>query len=348
MRKLSFVTWLPLKGLSVLYGAVTRMRNYLYDCGVARSYTSSLPVVSIGNLTVGGNGKTPLCLYVVHELKARGYTPVILSRGYGGSNRAPRLVLDADSPDLVGDEPLLMAQTSGAPVVVARSRSAGARLIERESLGDVIILDDGFQHRKLARELDIISAFAGTEEAVEAFVGGELLPVGRFREDRDAGLRRSSLFVVSFRRVLAAGEDMPAVNDRLLSLVPSGVTVFRAAYELSEVRSLGDGSTVPPQGVHAFAGIANPEGFFDSVAHVGFEVAARHEFPDHHPFSESEVAKLVDGNPGTLFVCTEKDAVKIRQMSERIRSAFAEFRVRLKVVPADAFMVAIQRSIQHL
>lgn len=347
MRRVPFILWLPLKTLSSLYGVVTRARNHLYDRGILRSYVSSLRVVSVGNLTVGGNGKTPLCLFIVEALKQRGLNPVILSRGYGGTLKGPHIVRPTDSPKCVGDEPLLMALTGGVPVVISRSRAEGARLIEREELGDVIILDDGFQHRKLARQMDVLSAFVGTEESVESFGAGELLPLGRFREDRDAGLRRASMFVASFRRAISAGGEVPAVDERILAQVPAGVQVFRSAYEWIGVRSLNDGSSISPRPVIAFAGIANPQGFFASLEETGFEVVKRFEFADHHAFSEDEVARLVDENPGALFVCTEKDGVKIREMSDRIRSAFAEFRVRLKVVPSDAFVVSILRAIQR-
>jgi tetraacyldisaccharide 4'-kinase len=333
--------------LSVLFGFITSARNSLYDTGILRRYVSSLPVVSVGNLTVGGNGKTPLCLYLIEALKGRGLNPVILSRGYGGSLKGPHIVQPSDSPKAVGDEPLLMALTGGVPVVIARSRAEGARLIERERLGDVIILDDGFQHRRLARQVDIISAFLGTPASVNDFVAGELLPLGRFREDRDAGLSRSSLFVASLRRVVSAGAEIPPIDERALARIPAGVPVFRSGYEWIDVRSLKDGAGVSPRPVHAFAGIANPQGFYDSLVETGFEVVKRFEFSDHYAFSEAEVARLVEENPEALFVCTEKDSVKIREMSERIRSAFAEFRVRLKVVPADAFVVSILRAIQR-
>lgn len=347
MRKLSLIPWVFLAALSHLYGLITRARNYLYDRGVLRSYCSSLPVVSIGNLTVGGNGKTPLCLYLVEALREKGFSPVILSRGYGGRAKGPHLVQRTDTPELVGDEPLLMALSGGGPVVVARDRAQGARYIEREKLGDVIVLDDGFQHRRLARQVDIISAFVGGDESIEAFVEGRLLPLGRFREDRDAGLRRATVCVASYRSVMSAGEEMPVVDGRVLSLVPSGVPVFRAAYEWIGVRSLLDGAAIFPRPVHAFAGIANPEGFFNSLERTGFSVVKRFQFPDHHAFSEEEVLKIVDAHPDALFVCTEKDGVKIRRMSERVRSVFAEYSVRLKVVPSDAFAVAILRAIQR-
>ena len=333
--------------LAAICRVVTRTRNYLYDSGYLSSYRCSLPVMSVGNLTVGGNGKTPLCLYLVEHLRAQGYKPVILSRGYGGSLVGPHRVGDTDSPSAVGDEPLLMARSSGVPVVIARARADGARMIEREQLGDLIVLDDGFQHRKLKRDLDIIAVFAGTDEALEDFSRGELLPLGRFREDRDAGLRRASIVVASYRSVLPSGKDLGPVDERLQRVVPSRLPVFRAYYEFVDVRSLAGGRTIEPRSVHAFAGIANPQGFFESLRRVGYMVERTHAFPDHHPFTEQELTKLLDANPGVLFVCTEKDGVKLQEMSERVRSSFAEFRVRLKVYPADSFIDLVQRSIRE-
>jgi tetraacyldisaccharide 4'-kinase len=331
--------------LSALYRVITGVRNSLYDRGILSSYRSALPVISVGNLTVGGNGKTPLCLYLVEQLKERGYKPVILSRGYGGNLKGPHHVRENDSPSAVGDEPLLMARSSGVPVVIARARAEGARFIEREGLGDLIVLDDGFQHRKLQRDLDIIAVFAGSDEAVEDFARGELLPLGRFREDRDEGLRRASLVVASYRSVLAPGTDVRTVDERLQRIVPAGMPVPRAYYEFVEVRSLDGERSIPACAVHAFAGIANPQGFFESLKRVGYTVERTHAFPDHHPFTEEEVVKLIDAHPGALFVCTEKDGVKLREMSERARSAFADFRVRLTISPSEAFMDSVLRSI---
>ena len=348
MNKGCAFTWIPLRGLSLLYGTITRARNALYGCGVLRSYNSAVPVISVGNLTVGGNGKTPLCLYLVEALRSRGLKPVILSRGYGGRLKGPYRVQLSDSPRDVGDEPLLMTRASGVPVVIARSRAQGARMIERDSLGDVIILDDGFQHRALARDVDIVSMFAGAEDAITAFMKGDLLPLGRFREDRDRGLQRADLLVVSYRSVVPPGEEMPPVDERVLSCIPSGVTAFRAAYEFLEVRSLQSDTAIAPCKVHAFAGIANPQGFFTSLKRVGYVVEECHEFPDHYAFTEQELTRFVDGHPGTLFVCTEKDAVKIRGMSERVVAAFAECRVRLKVEPAEPFIVSVMQAIQNV
>ena len=182
-----------LRALARIYGAIVSVRGWLYDRGLLATYKSNLPVVSIGNVTAGGNGKTPLCLFVADALKAKGLRPAIVSRGYGGTVRGPHRVTDTDRPREVGDEPVLMAR-HGHPVYIARRRVGAVKLIEREASADVIVLDDGLQHRSLCRDVDIVSIFAGTNEAVENFIKGELLPLGLFRDNRSIALTRHSGF----------------------------------------------------------------------------------------------------------------------------------------------------------
>lgn len=331
---------------SALYGGITSLRGWLYDHKFLRSYKSSLPVVSIGNITAGGNGKTPLCLFIAEELTKRGYRPAILSRGYGGRLRGPHKVTSADTPHDVGDEPILMARR-GFPVYVARSRVKGAQLIEREGGANVVLLDDGLQHRALCRDVDVVSIFAGTEKAVEDFIRGELLPLGMFREPRRRALRRASLVVVSERRVLSAG-DLPAIDERLLRLLPVPSTVFRSYLELNGIHWMESEKALMPGTVGAFAGIANPEGFFRSLEELGFVVVARHAYPDHHAFSEIELREKMALHPELPFVCTEKDAVKLAGFDVALRERIAVLRVAARVVPGDAFLVQIERRINPL
>jgi tetraacyldisaccharide 4'-kinase len=254
-------------------------------------------------------------------------------------------VLEGDSPTEVGDEPLLLARRGGCPVYIARSRVAGAAKVVADNTGDLIILDDGFQHRKLRRDVDIVSIFAGTERAVTEFVTGALLPFGRFREAREAALRRASIVVISERAVVTSEGAMEPVDPRLMALMPPNVKVFKSGLELDGVFSLLSGDPIEPRSVHALAAIANPEGFYSSLSTVGFSVVMTHTFADHHPFTEGEIREILAAHPGALFVCTEKDAVKLRQFSSELLERFAECRVRLKVIPSDAFVVAIQREL---
>ncbi len=330
--------------LAKIFHGVTLVRNVLYDKGIFKSYTSTIPVVSVGNVTVGGNGKTPLCQYLAADLLQRGYKPVILSRGYGGTVRGPYKVRLTDNPDLVGDEPLLLARTTGVPVYVSKSRVSGVQRIEEEGIGNVIILDDGFQHRALARDFDIVSIFIGSDEGVHTFLSGELLPQGRFREQRERALQRADAIVLSERRVFGVGESLPAVEPSILKILPAGVPVFRSILESKGVVFAHSDALVPQGPVLAFAGIASPEGFFDSVRRLGFTVIEEQSFPDHHKFSLSDITQLKERAIGRPIVCTEKDLVKIRQIPNVSLEGIAVVLVAPKVVPSDAFGVTLLRA----
>lgn len=335
--------------LASIYGAVVTIRNELYDRGVLRSYRSQIPVVSVGNITAGGNGKTPLCLALAHELRNRGYAPAILSRGYGGTNRGAHRVCSSDSFREVGDEAVLMAQV-GIPVFVARSRVAGVRLIEQDPSINIVILDDGFQHRGLARNLDIVSVFVGSQRAVQDFEAGQLLPAGLFREYRDRALQRADLIVLSYR-FINESDRLPELDPRIVRLLPNalitGATdVYRSLLVPATIKRILNDEVVAPQRVCAFAGIANPEGFFRSLEVLGFQIVERFEFPDHHVFSEDELTALMSRQPGYLFICTAKDAVKLSNVSGVVRERLAVLSVVAQVIPSDEFYVRVVGAIE--
>ena len=336
---------LILKMCSLLYGVVVGIRGWLYDRGIVRSYRSRIPVVSVGNITAGGNGKTPLCMMIARELGQRGLRVAILSRGYGGRERGPHRVTGSDVASQVGDEPLLMAQ-SGFQVYVSRSRVTGVQAIEREGTADVVLLDDGLQHRALERDLDIVSVFAGTEESVLAFLRGELLPAGLFRESRGKALQRASLIVFSHRSVLSSA-GLPSVDERLLGVIPPGRAVFRSYLEADQVVWMVSQERLPPQDVVAFAAIANPEGFFASLEQIGFRVRKTFSYPDHYQYRESDLASIHQEFPDLPLVCTEKDAVKLHSLSNSVVERVAFMRVVARVVPGDAFIARILRGIQR-
>lgn len=332
---------------SKLYGSVMSVRGALYDRGIFRRYESALPVVCVGNLTAGGNGKTPLCLFLARELQSRGVRVAILSRGYGGSKRGPVRVTSNDTSLDVGDEPLVMAR-AGFPVYVARARAAGARLIESDGSADLIILDDGFQHRALARDVDIVSIFVGTSEAVDDFLAGHLLPRGRFREDRVKGLQRATMAVLAERKVVQAASDLDDVDPRIMEVMPPRLSVFRSYLQATGVSVLGNGQSVTPGPIVACAGIANPEGFFESLRNLGYEVQGEYAYDDHHTFSREEIAEILDAHQDVPLICTAKDAVKLAEidLSSEARSRIGVLSVEARVAPADAFMVNLMRRIR--
>ncbi|WP_295383883.1 tetraacyldisaccharide 4'-kinase [uncultured Thiodictyon sp.] len=275
---------LVLAPLGWLYCAVARVRRYGYRHGWFAVRRLPVPVVVVGNLTVGGTGKTPLTLKLAELAIERGWRPAILMRGYGARSPAwPRVVAAGDDPALVGDEPLLIARRGLCPVVVGPDRVAdGALAIER--LGcDLLLCDDGLQHYRLGRDLEI-----AVVDGERGLGNGRCLPAGPLREPRGR--------LKSVDLAIRNGGD--AAGHRF-ALTPG------AAYRLSDPGAHRPLSTWRGQRVTAVAGIGNPGRFFAMLRGCGILVDER-PYPDHHPFAASEAADW----PAGPVLMTEKDAVK--------------------------------------
>ena len=279
------ISGLVLLPLSGLYWLTLGLRAFLYRCGVLRSFKAQAPVIVVGNITAGGTGKTPTVIWLVNELRARGYSPGIVSRGYGGSHSGTSMRVDADSDaSLVGDEPVLLAKRGQCPVVVDSDRvSATAMLIEDGV--NLIIADDGLQHRRLQRDYEICVV-----DGERGLGNRRLLPAGPLREPA------SRLETV----------DQVLVNGA--NALPNAM-----AFELRAVDAcrLNGSLARPLEGfkgmtVHAVAGIGNPKRFFDLLRSHGLQVI-EHEFPDHAEISLSEL----DFDDTFDVFMTEKDAVKL-------------------------------------
>ena len=275
-----------LRPLAALYGGAVRLRRSLYRRGLLAHARLPVPVLVVGNLTIGGTGKTPLVIALVEALRARGFRPGVVSRGYGGSATAPQLLEPGCEAQQVGDEPCLIRRHCGVPVAIGRERAVAAQLLV-EAGADLVIADDGLQHYALARDVEIC-VIDGTRR----FGNGRLLPAGPLREP----LQR--LATVDYRVCnggLARPDEVPLrlVEDRAYRLLAPAVRV-----------ALAD---VGARSVHAVAGIGNPERFFRSLRAQRFEVTA-HAFPDHHLY---RAADLDFGDDRPLLM-TEKDAIKCR------------------------------------
>lgn len=272
---------LPLLPLAGLFGAIGGLRRWLYRCGLLRAAPRRLPVLVVGNLTVGGAGKTPAVLALIEGLRARGWRPGVVSRGHGGSARDAMLLPEQPEPSLHGDEPSLIRLRSGAPVAVARQRSRGAALLEASGEVDLLLADDGLQHYALARDLEVLVI-----DGERRFGNGALLPAGPLREP----LARAADCAA---RVCNGGTPGPDEWPMRLAPLP--------------LRALVEGAAPPGRGarVHALAGIANPARFFATLRTLGFE-PIEHAFPDHHAFAPADL-DFADDLP---LLMTEKDAVK--------------------------------------
>lgn len=272
-----------------LFGAVTSLRNALYDRGWLAVLPSALPAVSVGNLAVGGTGKTPVAAWMARELAVRGGRPAVVMRGYGG------------------DEPLVHAALNpGIPVLVAADRAAGVRSAAA-SHRDVVVLDDAFQHRRAARLADVVLVSA--DRWVEPF---RLLPAGPGREPV-AALRRASLVLVT--RKAAPPSRAAALARRLAGLTRTGEAGVMhlglgamVDWSTGTERELG---AVRDARVLLASGVGDPGALLTQLRTAGLRVEAR-EFPDHHVYEAADIATLVsEGSRFDALVCTLKDAVKL-------------------------------------
>jgi tetraacyldisaccharide 4'-kinase len=272
----------PLTGL---YGAGIALRNRLFDRGILPTMRLEQPVVSVGNLSAGGAGKTPFVIALGQLLKERGLHFDVLSRGYGRKTSGVLVVDPSGSASDFGDEPLLIARRLAVPVIVGESRYEAGRVAERKFQTQLHLLDDGFQHRSLARDFDIVLMASVDFE-------DRLLPSGRLREPLSS-LERADAIVVP--KDLAAEHSCQREKP-----------VWRMTREISL-------SSVPPSPV-AFCGLARPEQFFAQVRAAGIAPAAEVIFRDHHAYSKGDIQRLLTmrrkiGAGG--FLTTEKDVINL-------------------------------------
>jgi tetraacyldisaccharide 4'-kinase len=270
--------------LSLTYGAVSGSRRFLYAHHLRQASRVSCPVVVVGNVSVGGTGKTPLVCWLVAHLVERGYKPGIVTRGYGGSSRDVRRITAADDPGVVGDESILLARRTGAPVAIGRDRPAAAQLLAGDGC-DVIVSDDGLQHYALARDCEVVVI-----DGDRRFGNGWLLPAGPLRET-PGRLRAADAVVVNGGRALLPG----ALSMRL----EAKTAVALRGGAVQPLRAFAGTS------IHAVAGIGNPERFFNMLRSRGIEVLGR-PLPDHAHLMPEDIAF---GDDKSVFM-TEKDAVK--------------------------------------
>lgn len=269
--------------LALLFGLVVAIRRFMFRSGLLEVYRPNVPVVVVGNITVGGAGKTPLVIALAQALAAEGYKPGVVSRGYGGQGPFPQRVDVNASAEQVGDEPLLIARRGGAPVVVDPDRPRAVKHLLEQTSCDVILCDDGLQHYALARDLEICVV-----DGRRGLGNRLMLPAGPLREPR--------------RRLFSV--DYVVVNGGNGNIFPGEVAM---GLQAGNWVPLGRVRTPPAPGsrVHALAGIAHPQRFFAQLREAGFELV-EHAFPDHHPYTAADL-RFADGLP---VVMTEKDAVK--------------------------------------
>jgi tetraacyldisaccharide 4'-kinase len=313
----SRVLLLPLSVPAWLYGQVQALRRWSYRRGIAKSYRPGVPVISVGNVTAGGTGKTPCVEAVCRAILDEGRKPAVLSRGYGGELKGPwGMVSDGArvllGPEEAGDEAALLAsRLPGVPVLVGSDRRLTARLAVERSGAQALVLDDGFQHLRLARDLDIV-----TVDARDPFGNGYCFPRGLLRETPKA-LGDASMILLT---------RAPRVDQRRVASLREAVRrhnldapVLQTSHAPVAIVDLNQGHPLPlvhlrDLKVLAFAGIGSPDAFFQDLEALGARVLEAIPFPDHHPYGPAEVAQL-ENWAGLMnvqaMVTTEKDGVRL-------------------------------------
>ena len=344
--------------LSLLYRQTIKLRDRLYHTGVFKERKLSGKVISVGNITVGGTGKTPMVIMLANMLKEQGYRPAILSRGYGGKKKSPVNVVSDGVHILMGyveagDEPVLLAKSvPGIPVLTGPKRILTGKFAGEALGADILILDDGFQHRNLGRDIDIVLL-----DAARPFGNGCLLPRGPLRESTEA-LKRADIIVRT------GGDDDIEEKYGYGGTPPRSVTsvcpgcdsapVFRGCHRPKYLIQAATGRTYPPEYLNgkkvcAFAGIGSPESFRKTLESLGGRVVAFIPFPDHHRYHRKDITVIrgtAAGSAAKTIVTTEKDGIKLADFPSFLEEIFL-LHVEMEIVPSgEAFETLILEKLK--
>ena len=332
--------WLLLP-FSWLYGLLMLVRRQAYKAKIFTSYRAPIPVMVIGNITVGGSGKTPLIIALVRHLQQQGIKVGVISRGYGGdSSQMPALVSVESSPKLVGDEPCLIVNMTGAAMAVCPNRQQAITILLESYPGlQMIIADDGLQHYALQRDIEWIVV-----DAARGFGNKQLLPTGFLREPISR-LKGANVVYHQKEASLSNSGDKDDFNSspikRLtMHLQPDTLELLWSFDTQRETLAIDD--IAPPNSgsqVHAVSGIGYPQRFFDTLASLGFEVIP-HPYPDHYDFSLTELLQYTEHS----IIVTSKDAVKIKSLlikttnGQALSDEYKALLSRLWVLPVTAVL----------
>ena len=321
-----------LHAVSLLYLLIINVRNWLYDHRIFQEVKLPCPVISIGNITVGGTGKTPCVIWLARMLQRHGFKPAVLSRGYGSKNSRPvNIVSDGDNillPGITaGDEPFLIARSlKNIPVITGPQRIlTGQTAIDNFGV-DVLICDDAFQHRQIFRDINLVLL-----DNRAPFGNGHMLPEGNLREPITA-LRRAHAFILT--RSNEATETISKIDQ------VKNIPVFKSCHRPIDIVK-GDYQSKLPltdlQGkkVCAFAGIAQPDSFKKAILATGAQIISFDIFPDHHRYSQKELEKIRHifmENNANYLITTEKDGMRLQNFPEFLNEIYL-LRIELEIIP---------------
>jgi tetraacyldisaccharide 4'-kinase len=344
---------IALAPLSLVYGAAVNVRSALYRNGIFKTHSVGVPVISVGNITTGGTGKTPLVEWIARNLWSRDHRVCLLTRGYRRADPGKR-VLVSDGKQILadinqaGDEAMMLARAllGKAAVVCDADRVAGARWAIENLKPDVLLLDDGFQHRRLARDLEIV-----TLDATNPWSNGWLLPAGRLREPVSS-LSRADCFVVT--RATSVDENL-AESVRRFSDAPIFFSTM-VAFPTNAVSNIGplegcdgieDKAILLNRPVAAFCGVGNPEAFRQQLHDEKIDVVVFESFRDHHKYAQSDIDRVTKKAleaGAQVLITTAKDAVKLEPLRLTLPCYLAE--VEIEISDADKLLALIEAAIE--
>ncbi|MFQ5630025.1 MAG: tetraacyldisaccharide 4'-kinase [bacterium] len=302
--------------LILVYSTIIWLRNVAYNAGIFKTFNIDAKVISVGNISAGGTGKTPATVFLAEKLQEKGFKVAILARGYGRTSKGSKLVSEGSGPlcnvHEAGDEPYLMAQkTKGIPIFVDENRVNGAEILVQKFTPDVILLDDGFQHRRLARNFDIVLI-----DAESSLKNQLLLPAVPNRESLHS-LKRANLVYM----VCGVNSKQQYIESQVSTLKKfTSANIFQCTKEATGLieavmKTRYPNSALMNKKIFALAGIGNPQNFVDQLISLGAHIEGFHKKSDHYKYDQNLIQKLLlefENSNAELFVTTEKDWVKLK------------------------------------
>ena len=341
MNRAATIALMP---LSAIYRAATAARNSFYRRGAFHSHQVGVPVISVGNITTGGTGKTPLVEWIAKQLAQSGRRVCVLTRGYGRKTAGRVIVSDGNEVlagvSEAGDEAFLLADNlrGEAAVICDANRVAAARWAIEDLKTDVFVLDDAFQHQRIARNLNILAI-----DATNPWGNGHSLPAGILREPRES-LKRADCILIT----RSDQSDRVAELQSEIETIRDDVPVFLSGMKLTNLRALTNETQPKPRTpIGAFCGIANPESFFTMLRDAGYDPVYVRTFRDHHNYTQQAIDRFATearARGAQAIVTTAKDAVKLRRMNLALPCYVAE--IEIEISPEDQFRELIMNSIK--
>lgn len=322
---------------SIIYKVITTLRNLLFDLGILKSISPDLPSIGVGNLTVGGTGKTPVVDYLIEKLKKDNQITVI-SRGYGRKTKGLREITSLENPETVGDEPFMLYEKhQGLSFIVSESRKKALEYLKKkESKSDLIIFDDVLQHRHVKpKTMIMLSDFS------RPFYEDVLLPTGNLRESR-IGAKRANIVLVS--KCPIDLDTAEKENIRLQISKYSNAEIYFSQMESTLEKKTTNTELTQSEKVILVSGLANNKQFFDSIANR-YQIQFHYKYPDHFQYSESEISEILKSN--LPIITTEKDFVKIKKLIPRnSNSAIYVSKIMLKIENEAGFWDSIRSKLK--